>query len=149
MILDHLDQACRYRALHPAFDRAFAFLEEADSGALSEGRHELGGPNGVYALVADGAGRGREVARLEAHRGVIDIQMVVAGTDLMGWRPVSDCKSAGGYDPDNDIEFFHDPPIAWLTVPRGCFAVFFPEDAHAPLAGQDPVRKIVVKVPLG
>ncbi len=148
MILDRLEQANRYRALHPAFDQAFAFLETADLTALSEGRHDLGGPNGVYALVADGDGRGRDGAKLEAHRRAIDIQMVAAGADLMGWRTVAGCTPAGEYDPDSDIEFFHDPPVAWLTVPRGCFAVFFPQDAHAPLAGRGRVRKIVVKVPL-
>jgi beta-galactosidase beta subunit len=44
------------------------------------------------------------------------------------------------------VGFFYDRPTTWLTLSAGQFAVFFPEDAHAPLAGQGGVHKAVVKV---
>jgi beta-galactosidase beta subunit len=31
-------------------------------------------------------------------------------------------------------------------VPTGHFAIFFPEDAHAPMAGEGPMYKLVAKV---
>jgi beta-galactosidase beta subunit len=46
----------------------------------------------------------------------------------------------------NDIGFVKDQPTLWIPVPPGSFAVFFPEDGHAPLAGDGPLRKIVLKI---
>jgi YhcH/YjgK/YiaL family protein len=86
---------------------------------------------------------------LEAHRKYIDIQYVTLGHELIGWERIEECAGKGlGYDADNDIEFYGNPPSLWFPVPAGVFAVFFPEDAHAPLAGETPVRKIVVKAPV-
>ena len=34
----------------------------------------------------------------------------------------------------------------YLTVKPGMFAIFFPEDAHAPGVTPDGVRKVIVKV---
>ena len=147
MILDSLQNAGQYERLHPAFAAAFAFLRRVacSPAALPPGRHEIDGEN-VFALVSESAGRGREKSPLEAHRRHIDIQYVVRGTDVMGWRPVQCCTAAKPYDPEKDIEFHAEQPETWLEVPAGRLAIFFPEDAHAPLAGEGLVRKVVVKV---
>ena len=50
------------------------------------------------------------------------------------------------YDAEKDVQFFFDRPATWLAVTRGLFAVFYPEDAHAPLATLGPIHKAVVKV---
>ncbi|HPY90089.1 MAG TPA: YhcH/YjgK/YiaL family protein [Lentisphaeria bacterium] len=36
--------------------------------------------------------------------------------------------------------------MAWFPVRPGCFAIFYPEDAHAPCCGQGVCRKIVLKI---
>jgi beta-galactosidase beta subunit len=41
---------------------------------------------------------------------------------------------------------FGDRPELYFTLPPGCFVVFFPSDAHAPLAGNGKVLKAVVKI---
>ena len=146
MILDRLAGADRYAALHPAFKAAFEFLRRPEAAALPPGRVELDGPR-LYVAVDHKEGRGRPAARLEAHRKYIDIQFTVAGDELIGWRPTADCaRRAAPYDPARDIEFFADDPESWLSVPPGTFAIFFPEDAHAPLACEGAVRKVIVKV---
>jgi biofilm protein TabA len=33
-----------------------------------------------------------------------------------------------------------------VATPPGTFAIFFPEDAHAPMAGEGLIHKVVVKV---
>jgi biofilm protein TabA len=69
------------------------------------------------------------------------------GIDLIGWKPRSECKTPdGGYNSESDLEFFSDSPDSWTMVNPGAFAVYFPQDAHAPLAGEGPVRKVVVKI---
>ena len=64
-----------------------------------------------------------------------------------GWRPAAACsQTTEKYDAAKDIVFFGDKPEIWFAVPPGHFAVFFPSDAHAPLAGKGAIRKAVVKV---
>ena len=41
--------------------------------------------------------------------------------------------------------FFADQPLAWAALPPGKFMIFFPEDAHAPLAGSGDLHKAVMK----
>ncbi len=145
MILDTLSSAARYTALHPGFARALSFLRRRGRTGLAPGRYELG--DGLYAVAARDRGRGTAI--LEAHRKFIDIQYVVSGTESIGWQALAACRASGkGYDRARDIEFFRDPPAAMVRVPAGAFAIFFPGDAHAPLAGRGTVSKIVVKVPV-
>ena len=45
-----------------------------------------------------------------------------------------------------DLQFFRDTADSWVTIPAGCFGIFYPEDAHAPIAADGPIHKVVVKV---
>lgn len=146
MILDTLDNFRRYYALHPRFRAAFEFLAQEDLLKLAEGKYAIDGDR-VFALVSHSRGRGRELSKLETHRQYIDIQFIVSGVEEAGWKNLHKCASPeGDHDEDKDIRFYLDEPDTWLTVVPGQFAVFFPEDAHAPLAGSGNVHKIVVKV---
>ena len=56
-------------------------------------------------------------------------------------------KNGLGYDEKRDIEFFDCEPETWLTLQPGEFALFFPNDAHAPLVGgEKSIRKAVFKI---
>lgn len=145
MILDRISEAGRYTAAHRWFGEAFRFLGRSDLATIPAGRVDIDGPR-VYALIMDVEGKGRDSARLETHRKYVDIQYVVSGLDVMGWRCASGGMAGEGYDEAKDIEFHRTAPAEWFDVPAGYFAVFFPADAHAPLAGKGPVRKVVVKV---
>lgn len=146
MIYDILENADRYICLHAGFAKAFAFLRRPDLRELAVDRYTIDGDR-VFAMVARDQGRERAAAQLEVHRKFIDIQLVLGGTDEMGWRPMAHCRlGAGPYDAEGDIRFFADQPVSWLTVVPGMFAVFFPEDAHLPLISPGIVHKVVVKV---
>lgn len=148
MILDRLDRIERYRPLHHRFFKAFAFLRQAGLGEMPLGRHEIDGDR-IYAVVCVDPARSRDEARLEAHRKYIDVQVVLSGTDEMGWKSRPLCtRPDGEYDAGKDVEFFTDAPDAWIAVGPGAFVIFFPEDAHAPLVGSGELHKIVVKVAL-
>jgi YhcH/YjgK/YiaL family protein len=104
----------------------------------------------LYALVSRGAGRGRREARLETHNKYIDVQYVVSGVDMTGWKPVPACrKPAGPFDAEKDVGFFEDEPEAWIAVHAGSLAVYFPEDAHMPRLSAGEIHKVVVKVAVG
>jgi len=145
MILDTLPRAGSYVALHSAFAAAFDFLNSAALPSLTPGRHDLDGDR-LFVLINHQDGRTHAGARLEAHRRYIDIQLTLAGDEEIGWAPIAACEQRTVFDAARDIGFFDDRPRVWLPVPPGTFAIFFPEDAHAPLAGRGPVQKAVVKV---
>lgn len=146
MILDTLAKSARYAVLHPGFARAFTFLRETDVAALPAGRHPIDGDR-IYVSIDHKDGRGRDGARLEAHRRYIDIQFTIDGDEEIGWMPLAACGSSpAGFDESKDVGFFDAPVTTWLAVPRGAFAVFFPDDAHAPLAGRGLLKKAIVKI---
>jgi biofilm protein TabA len=146
MILDVLENAHRYLALNKGFAKAIEFLLRPELKELPAGKYEVDGDR-VYATVSKGTGRKKEDALLETHEKYIDIQLVLAGTDDMGWKPKSLCKQPSGeYDQKTDMLFFTDEPDAWLSTESGAFAIFFPEDAHMPLISSGQLHKVVVKV---
>ncbi len=146
MILDVLENARRYLAVHQGFSQAFEFLRRSDLKELPVDTYKIDGER-VYAMVAKEPGRKKEDALLETHERYIDIQLVLAGTDTMGWRPKSLCKQPSGkYNPETDLQFFMDDPVAWLPTQSGSFAIFFPEDAHMPLISSGQIHKVIVKI---
>lgn len=146
MILDHLSNAEIYSAQHPGFGAAFRALRENDWTTRSPGRYELISGK-LYINVDETAGRGRDNAVLEAHRLFVDIQVILAGCEEIGWRDSASCRvERAPYDTDRDIIFWMDEPWSWIRVPEGCFAIFWPSDAHAPLGGNGAVKKAVAKV---
>lgn len=145
MILDAIHRGDAYVALHPRFAKAFAFLQEKDLAALPDGRYEVDG-DAIYVLVMTVDGRGQSGAKFEAHQRYIDIQAVISGEEVMGWSPIDTCSQPTPFDTAKDVGFYSDKPAAWMRVPPGSFALFFPEDVHAPLAGTGKIKKAVVKV---
>ena len=146
MVLDALARGERYAALHPAFARAFAFLASTDLAALPTGRNDIDG-DAMFVILDRQEGRGRDRARLEAHRRYIDIQYTIDGDEMIGWMPLARCTAPdGAFDETKDVGFFADRPSTWVSVPRGSFTIFFPHDAHAPLAGRGLQKKAVVKI---
>jgi len=146
IIINKLEHAERYFKMHPAFEKAFAFLRQEELAGLAADRYEIDGER-LFCMISKGPGRSRDEAKLEAHRKYIDIQYVIAGTDDMGWKPTADCKSIDTeYDAEKDIMFFKDQPDSWTPVPAGSFVIFFPQDAHAPLVGSGEIHKAVLKI---
>ena len=146
MILDVLENAHRYLALYKGFALAFEFLRRSDLTELPVATYKIDGER-VYAMVAKDPGCKKDDSLLELHEKYIDIQLVLAGTDTMGWKPRSLCRQpTAEYDPETDLQFFTDEPDVWLPTQSGAFAIFFPEDAHMPLISSGQIHKVVVKI---
>ncbi len=150
-------------AATPALAAAFAYVERCLNPDSEEHRRllllpvdatervELG--HGVFALEQAYYGKVREHGRWEAHRDHVDIQVIVAGRELMELTDVGNLAVEEDFTPGRDLIFFK--PFAdgsVLVADTGVIAVFFPVDAHKPslaVAGSpDLVRKTVVKVPV-
>jgi len=146
LILDRLTEAERYYGTHPGFAAAFQYLRMTDFSRLPTGRNEVDGDR-MFVVINRQPGRGRDGAKFESHRRYIDIQLTLGGTDEMAWRPLDQCSQpTAPFDEQKDIVFYQDPAETWLTVHPGTFAVFFPQDVHAPLGGTGDLFKAVMKV---
>lgn len=144
MILDSLSNAYLYESIHPSFKRVFDFIRATDFSKLDDGRIELDG-NALFLNLA--SSHGKELAPLEAHRNYIDIQMPLSCIEKIGFKAVSDCREiTKPYNDEKDILFFGDALETVLTIHPGQFAIFFPQDGHAPSMANDYLRKVVVKI---
>jgi len=149
MIADTLDQRHRYTGLALRFAAAFEFLEKLPA-SQPAGRYDIDG-NNCYALVQGYTTRPLAQAMFEAHRQYSDIQFLQAGRETLLWAPLAALTQVTQpYAAEKDIAFFANPPH-WtpINLYAGQFAVFFPEDGHAPgleCSGQAEVRKVVIKV---
>lgn len=146
MVFDRLANSQLYVPMHKRFAAAFDFLRTADLASLADGDHEIDGRR-LYVAIAGSPGRGRAGAKLESHRRYIDIQYVIRGADDIGLKPSAECQDVElEYEAAHDVALYRDAPTNWLLVPTGSFTIFYPDDAHAPLGTNQPVKKAVVKV---
>jgi YhcH/YjgK/YiaL family protein len=144
MIVEPLNQISRYSTLHPLFQKSHEFLCLVERQGMPEGRFFIEGDS-LIAIVSTGDKEIR--AHLEAHRRYIDIQYIISGIDRIGWRSVETCHDISSvYSVEQDKIFFADTPVTWVDVQPGCCAVFFPNDAHMPLCGEGPVKKVILKL---
>lgn len=87
----------------------------------------------------------KDDAKIETHNNFIDIQIPLTGTELMGYMPRTDLAEAE-YNAEKDVTFYPGHATDYLTVKSGMFAIFFPEDAHAPGVTEVELKKVIVKV---
>ena len=146
MIVDKLSNSRRYQELHPGFAEAFDFLKKDNLAVIPDGRHNIDGDS-VYVTISTQKGKGVKESHLEKHSEYIDIHFVLEGTDVIGWKPFEECENISERpELGKDAESFLDEPDFYFKLHPGEFAVFFPEDCHAPLAHENTIRKGVVKV---
>jgi len=77
-----------------------------------------------------------------------DSQVPLNGRETYGWIDRSRLQHGQGYNEERDIEFFRCTPETWFDLEIGEFALFFPNDGHAPLVGTpgQTIRKAVFKI---
>ena len=146
MIFDKLENAGRYFSINPLFEAAFKFLMQEGLTSMECGTYEIEGKN-LYAMISEAPGKKREDTKLETHIKYIDIQFLIDGSEEIGWNVLSECKTVTKeYKPEKDIMFFADEAQTYFKFTPGSFAIFFPEDAHAPMVSEGNVKKVVIKV---
>ena len=77
---------------------------------------------------------------------MIDIQIPLNCTEIMGYTPRTKLP-AETYNPVKDITFYNGPAEQYIKVEPGMFAIFFPEDGHAPcISDEKEIKKVIFKV---
>lgn len=149
MILGHLNDVSRILGCHPAFPEAFAWLRAGGGGLWErEGAHPGFGPVARVIVEHHARGKNPAEARLEAHDKMLDIQYCIEGEETFGYKARAAMKIPDGdFNADRDLGFWKDAPDFSFFLTTGQFAVFFPEDGHAPGVSDRPFRKVVLKIP--
>lgn len=146
MVLDSLTNCAKYASLNPHFAKAFAFIANNNLAGMEPGKYEIDGDN-VYAMIVDGMLKAKPDAKMEVHDKYIDIQICIKGKETFGWVKREACVApVDAYNPEKDILFFTDAETTLFSLHSGEFAIFFPEDGHAPMIGEGPIFKCIIKV---
>lgn len=144
MIIDKLENIGMYASVNPLFAQAIEFLKSTDLNA-----HELGKvvlkEGELFVNFAAARPKTKDDAKIETHNNFIDIQIPLTGTELMGYMPRTDLAEAE-CNAEKDVTFYPGHATDYLTVKPGMFAIFFPEDAHAPGVTEVELKKVIVKV---
>lgn len=146
MIIDTLENLERYATMNPLFVEVIKFLNENKLADLQEGKHVIK-DNDLFVNVQMAKGKTTQEAALEYHRQMIDIQIPISGKETYGYTPVADLPEAR-FDEVKDIAKLPGTPSqTYVTVKPGQFAIFFPQDGHAPcITEATTLHKAIFKV---
>lgn len=147
MIIDTIQNASKYFSVHPLFERAFEFINQTDLLNAADGKSDIS--EGLKAIFSNAQGKTKEasLAKFECHDINIDIQLCINGLETFYWKPREKCVNPNGeYNSEKDVRFYSDDPDMFFQLTNGQFAIFFPEDVHAPMIGNGPIKKLVIKV---
>jgi YhcH/YjgK/YiaL family protein len=134
--------------LHPRFAKAIDYIVTNNLLIAEPGTVLVDGED-IKAIVMEGNCVAKEdsLAGFECHNKYIDIQIVLKGKETVGWRARTSCSSPKGeYSEEKDVLFYADDPTLFFELQAGMFSIYFPEDVHAPMIGEGPIKKVVMKV---
>lgn len=145
MVIDTIDNLEKYASLNPLFAKAFEYLKSTDLNALEPGKVALQGAD-LVVNISLAKGKTKEQAQLETHKKFIDIQIPLSYTETMGYTPANALPEEE-YNEEKDITKFAIPSESYIDVKPGMFAIFFPQDGHAPcISSEETIKKVIVKV---
>ena len=145
MIIDTLDNFGKYVALNPLFAEVEKFMQENNLEAMEEGKYPIKDKD-LFVNITTAKGKEPEEAVLETHRKMIDIQIPLDGDETYGYTPLSDLPEAE-YNAEKDITKYQNMAQSFIDCKPGMFAIFFPQDGHAPCISLAPeIKKAIFKV---
>lgn len=145
MIIDSLENLEKYVELNPLFPKVVKYLAENNLADKAEGKEMIEG-NDLFVNFSLANGKTKEQARLESHDLMIDIQIPLSCPETMGYTPRKDLTEMP-YNAEKDITFYEGAAQQYVTVYPGMFAIFLPQDGHAPcISNEQTIKKVIFKV---
>lgn len=146
MIIDSLENLEKYVSLNPLFAEVVEFLKKNKWEDIEDGRHSIKGDD-VFVNVSTMKGKYPEEAAMEYHRKMIDVQVPISGDETYGYKPLADLPPME-YKEEKDMAKLDGVfSQTYVHVKKGQFAIFFPQDGHAPGISELPeFRKAIFKV---
>ena len=146
MIIDTIDNLAKYEAVNPLFKDVVDFLKKNDLNKLEAGKHPIKGAD-LFVNITTAKGRTPDAAVLETHRKMIDIQIPLDVPETYGYTPL--CRlPEEEYNAEKDITKYGDLMAeSFVDCQPGMFAIFFPQDGHAPCISMAPeIKNAIFKV---
>lgn len=147
MIIDKIENASLYTNIHERIAEGLLYLQNVDIETLSLGKQEINGDL-LYAISSEFTTKAKENNILEAHKKYLDIHYIIGGTEQIAITTLADQKINKEYNLEDDYMLFEGTTDT-ITLKKGMFAIFFPDDLHLPgihTKKAETVKKIVVKV---
>jgi len=147
MIIDSLTNIEFYKSINYDIYQGLLFIKNADP------EIELG----VYPITATAKAVVMEYETkvkndfgYEAHKHVIDVQYCIKNTERIPWSNLKRLTPNTEYNAEKDFTFYDmTDPQGEVVIGNEIFAIFYPEDGHAPVyCAKEPgyIKKIVIKV---
>lgn len=146
MILSNLHNRKELESLHPLFPELFDYIASHDILSAPLGIIEIKGKE-LFLNNCSPEPATCDSAPLEVHRKYIDVQVLLEGSETMGWKPLEEISEwRGEYSDEKDVRFSDERAQTFFTLKPGQLAIFYPEDGHAPGISDAPIRKFIAKV---
>ena len=131
----------------PQLDIVFDYINNNVNVKTADGKYNI--TKEIYAVIQTCQPKPKKEQVLEKHKKYIDLQLVLSGKEKIGWKFFDKkFKVLKRYNTKNDISFYSNKPDTFINLKKGDFAIFFPEDTHAPLCCDKAVKKCIVKIPV-
>lgn len=145
MIIDTIENLSKYVSLNPLFGKVVDYIKSNDLSKMGNGKYSIDGEN-LFVNITTAKGKDPYEAVLETHIKMIDIQIPLDTPETYGYTPLINLPEAN-YNSDKDITKYEGPAESFVTCNPGMFAIFFPEDGHAPCISTVPeIHKAIFKV---
>lgn len=150
MIYDKVENMSLYFPYLKGFERVEEEYKKFIEAPFESGRIDIDGDN-IWCNVATYTVDPENPLKYEAHKAYADVQIMVDGAENFGWANINECDITENFKEGSDIAFMDASEGQFFQLKKGYFAVFFPEDAHAPCRkndSADTAHKLVFKVKL-
>jgi len=145
MVIDTIENLEKYVSLNPLFKDVVEFIKSNRLDNLEVGKHAIKGAD-LFVNIQMAKGKSKDIALLETHKKMIDIQIPLSAPETYGYTPLCDLPEAE-YNEEKDITKYVGEANTYVTCKPGEFAIFFPQDGHAPcISGEAEIKKAIFKV---
>lgn len=146
MIIDTLENLHLYASLNPLFNDVVEFIQTHDLNALEPGKYTIKGDE-LFVNIAIATSKDASAAVMETHKNMIDIQIPLDTAESYGYAPLCELPDAPYNDVKDITKYEGYVSSRFVTCDKGMFAIFFPQDGHAPcIALKDTIHKAIFKV---
>ena len=146
MIIDTLDTLAKYMGVNPLFKDVVEFIENNNLSAMEAGKYTIKGSD-LFVNITTAKGKAPDEAVIETHRRMIYIQIPLDNDETYRYTPLCRLPDTP-YNDEKDITKYPDLMAeSFVDCQPGMFAIFFPQDGHAPCISMAPeIKKAIFKV---
>ena len=146
MIFDTLENLPKYVDSIPGLEEVIRCLKEENLASKPVGSYATNDARCRYNITEYETS---ESQPYEKHRFATDVQVMLKGSEKMGFSTDTECDPFGEYDAQKDISFSAGKDLVTLTASGTFFVVFFAGEAHRPglpFSRPEKVKKVIFKL---